>query len=108
MFGMPLAECMERVSHPEYLSWCAWLDMQWNRPSRSDFYTMANTNAVVRGKDPNKQRLKFRDGTPVQPRQRVPGGPPGPLTKEDIVKVRTAMSKARLKANLDRQLGPKG
>ena len=40
---MPLNECMQKVTYREYLTWQAWLDDEWNRPSRSDKYLMQIT-----------------------------------------------------------------
>lgn len=37
---MPLRKCMKKTSHREYLVWMAWLDRQWDRPSRTDNYLM--------------------------------------------------------------------
>ena len=37
---MPLRACMKEHTHREYKLWLAWLDRQWNRPSRSDNYLM--------------------------------------------------------------------
>ena len=37
------------VTHRQYLAWQAWLDEEWNRPDRSDYYQM-QTAADVRFK----------------------------------------------------------
>lgn len=58
---MPVAECMRRVSHREFLGWVAWMNNQWNSPSRSDWYLM-ELMAVVR-------RLMHDNPASVQPRQ---------------------------------------
>lgn len=35
---MPLADCIRAHTHRQYLTWMAWLDEQWNSPSRTDYY----------------------------------------------------------------------
>lgn len=37
---MTLSECLQRVSHREYLTWMARFSEEWNRPSRTDYYIM--------------------------------------------------------------------
>jgi len=37
---------MEAHTHREYLTWMAWLNKQWNEPSRTDHYIMQNTAAI--------------------------------------------------------------
>lgn len=37
---MPLCECWEKVTYREFLTWQAWLNNQWNEPSRTDYYLM--------------------------------------------------------------------
>jgi hypothetical protein len=48
---MSLPECMRRHTPRQLKIWLAWLDLQWNRPSRSDWYAMqiAFNIACVRG-----------------------------------------------------------
>ncbi len=36
------------MTHREFLTWGAWLDRQWNRPSRSDYYEMQTACQVAR------------------------------------------------------------
>lgn len=31
---------MKEHTHRQYLAWMAWLEMQWDRPSRTDWYLM--------------------------------------------------------------------
>ena len=37
---MTVAECQKRMSYREFLTWVAWLDLQWDNPSRTDSYLM--------------------------------------------------------------------
>lgn len=48
------------MTHRQMLAWTAWLDMEWNRPSRSDQYIMAVCAEVRRvlHKHPNRVELK--------------------------------------------------
>ena len=36
------------MTHREFLTWEAWLNKQWNRPSRSDYYEMQTACQVAR------------------------------------------------------------
>ena len=31
---------MQSITHREFKTWIAWLDDQWNKPSKSDYYLM--------------------------------------------------------------------
>lgn len=60
---MTLTECLEKHTHRQYLAWMDWLDEEWNRPSRSDFYLMQITqfvSAIINAfsKHPKNSRLK--------------------------------------------------
>lgn len=59
------------MTHRQFLAWEAWRELEWNRPSRSDFYIMQNTAEARRGwvKEPGKVetkefRLKFETVKP--------------------------------------------
>lgn len=39
---MPLQECMEKHTERQLDIWNAWFDIQWSRPSRTDWYIMQN------------------------------------------------------------------
>jgi len=71
---LPLDVCLRETTHRQYRTWLAWLDMQWNRPARSDHYLMRIAQALYQmpallfGKrgDANKvkleeMRLKFEE-----------------------------------------------
>lgn len=90
---MSLQECMEVISHREYLLWMEWLRIQWNSPSRNDHYLMAialelRTIQQMFSETPRPYSLdhmkvkfnfrKIRKGKPL----------PGTLTQEDIIKIR--------------------
>ena len=59
---MPLRRCMREHTHREYLTWIAWLDEQWGKPSRSDNYLMQIAVEVQRvlSKSPNSIQLKHK------------------------------------------------
>lgn len=42
------------MSHREYLTRLAWLDLQWNKPSRTDHYLMRIVQALVDKKGKRK------------------------------------------------------
>jgi hypothetical protein len=49
------------LTYRQALVWQAWLDMQWNMPSRSDFYAMQTALEVVRmrlGKKAGRAKMK--------------------------------------------------
>lgn len=48
------------MTHREFLTWECWLDMEWSRPSRSDYYTMQVATEVRRvlSKNPNAIQIK--------------------------------------------------
>jgi hypothetical protein len=60
---------MEQHTERELRVWLAWLDMQWNRPSRTDWYLMRVASEVIRARardpgsvTPEKMKLKFNVG----------------------------------------------
>ena len=65
------------MTHREFLTWQAWLDRQWNRPSRSDYYEMQTACQVARvlAKTPGNIKIEqFKlpfgeDGTREQKRE---------------------------------------
>jgi len=44
---MPLQRVQRETTATEYVEWCHFLELEWNNPSRSDFYA-AQTAAEVR------------------------------------------------------------
>ena len=46
---MPVAECLERISHREYKLWLQLFEAEWNEPNRSDHYLMQIAQEVRRG-----------------------------------------------------------
>lgn len=80
------------MTHRQYLCWEVWLDLEWNRPNRTDHYLASVATEVRRG-NARKPRsvglkhlmLKFK--TPTKPVRR-------PLTEAEK-KHATAMAKAR-------------
>ena len=62
------------MTHREFLTWQAWIDQQWNRPSRSDYYEMQTACQVARvlAKSPGNIKIEHfklpfgEDGTRQQ------------------------------------------
>jgi len=46
---MTLTDVMEKTSHRQYLLWMEWLDQQWNKPTRTDWYLIQLTAELRRG-----------------------------------------------------------
>lgn len=44
------------MTHRQYVTWVAWLELQWNEPSRSDYYTLRVAETMA-GKE--MKPLKF-------------------------------------------------
>jgi hypothetical protein len=68
---MTVAECMSRMSYKEYLTRVRWRELQWNRPNRSDYYTMRLIQSVKQlfAKESIKlsdQRIEFKIGDEPQ------------------------------------------
>lgn len=47
--GMTLGEYLHRVPHREHLLWVAYLEEEWNTPSRTDHYLMRIASEIRRG-----------------------------------------------------------
>lgn len=45
---MSVARCKHEVSWREYLSWLAYFEQEWDRPSRTDYYLMQIALEVAR------------------------------------------------------------
>lgn len=78
---MPIGECMAKHTHRQFLTWMVWLKLQWNKPSRSDYYLM-QLEATVRG--------LFQSGAKVRPiqfedRPIQETNEEGGLTKQQII-----------------------
>ena len=58
---MPLAEFMKLWSHREYLTRLAWLDAQWNKPSRLEYYLMQIAQEVRRVLSKKPKLIKLKD-----------------------------------------------
>jgi len=89
------------MTHRQFRTWQAWLAMEWDRPSRTDWYIMANSCEVRRvlSKKPNsiqptQFKLPFVNIEPSKVYVRKEGGPPGPLTREEVQRYRNEMAKA--------------
>ena len=58
--GLPLTECLTRTSYRQYRIWMAWLELQFEIPDRSDFYTMQATAEIARAGMEGKSRSKVQ------------------------------------------------
>ena len=81
------------MSHREYLTRLAWLDSQWNKPDRSDYYAMQIASEVRRwtSKNPNKvtiEQMKLPFQTQIGKEQR----------EEELAQLKMENSKAVWKA----------
>lgn len=57
---MPIFELQARLSHREFLLWKQWLQNKWNEPSRTDYYLMQLTKAVLGSNAPiDRFKIKF-------------------------------------------------
>ena len=104
-----VAECMDRVSNREFLSWQEWWKDQWNEPDRHDWYLMQIASTLVKLKSKNPEEIKtswykmpftFKESTPPQAEDkkedqpRDPRQPPGPLTREQVVEFSSKMAQS--------------
>lgn len=99
------------MTHRQYLVWQSWLEAEWNRPNRSDYYAMATTKAIVQKfrKDADEVKLDwfkipfgFSEPVKVVAEEVEPPNtdwmkghePPPIMTKEMITAARSKMAKA--------------
>jgi len=92
------------LTHRQAIVWQAYLEDQWERPSRSDFYLMqiACEAAYSNRKRPSKVkldafRIEFRGGKKKLDLPVVPGGP-RPVTRDDIARIHKERAIAMAKA----------
>jgi len=57
---MPLRECMESHTHREYLTWQAFFEDEWERPSRTDNYLMQIAAEVRRVLSKRPENIKIK------------------------------------------------
>ncbi len=69
VLNMDLDPLGRRLTHRLYLSWVEWLDMQWNIPTRDNYYMMRVAQRIIQAavKEPDEidiydQRVEFGDG----------------------------------------------
>lgn len=58
---MPLQEVMESTTERQLVVWMAWLAIQLNQPSRSDYYSMVIAAEIRRGNSKNPRSVKVGD-----------------------------------------------
>lgn len=61
------------LTHREHMTWLAWEQLQWNRPSRSDYYQMQTAFEICRSNAAKPKKIqfewfvmKFKDPTGVE------------------------------------------
>jgi len=86
------------VTWRQFEVWQAWLDMQWNEPSRSDWYLMrvaANVLRAAGDKDATeeKMRLRFVDHGTASAKEGKGGVPP---TKQQVERWKSNIARDRL------------
>lgn len=82
---------MTRLTHREYLAWCAFLRDEWNRPDRADHYAMLVAAEVRRSRvqnpadvHPKDMRIEFGDGE-TRPKTDEERKNDGAMTKAAVV-----------------------
>lgn len=58
---MPIEECMLKHSERQLSLWLAWMDLQWNRPDRTDHYLMMVACEIRRVLSKNPAAIKSGD-----------------------------------------------
>jgi hypothetical protein len=100
---------MRETTYRQYLVWMAWLDDQWNHPSREDTYLMQIACEVRRvlSKNPNQVKvgdfkLEFTSAKPAK--TNTEGGSKGtqPLSMEDRVEGSKALWMAAVGSEIRR------
>lgn len=97
-----LTECMEAVSEFEYEVWMAHFQLEWERPSRADWYAMqtaawCRANATGRAVDTRDMQIPFVEKvqvaqTPYNGNGTAEGHDPfGPMTQKQIDRIRIAV-----------------
>lgn len=88
------------MTHRQYEAWQEWLELEWNKPSRGDYYVM-RVAAEIKGLfsktsiDLESLRIEFKK--PVDPKDLPPDDPNGPKrlrTKEDVAAAQEKVNKA--------------
>lgn len=84
---MPLRACMQAHTHREYRTWSRWLELEWDKPSRSDWFLMQIAAEIRRvlSKKPKLIQLKHfflkfttgKSDKPIEPE----------MTKEEATRI---------------------
>jgi hypothetical protein len=56
---LPLPAYLDGHTHRQHLTWLAWLEMEWDRPGRSDHYLMSIACEVRRVLSKKPDRVKL-------------------------------------------------
>lgn len=90
---------MQSLPRRQFLAALFWLDEQWNRPDRHDFYQMQNTLAVIGSKSKDAaKRISYE-------KLRIPfvAKESGPQSKEGAASISKAIWGARLSIAMEGQ-----
>lgn len=92
------------MTHKQFEAWQAWLQEEWNKPSRADHYAMRISNILA---DKTLDPIAFEFVEPVPERDSKPpegftGYWPKRLSKEDVERAKEKISKGSLLLNLGR------
>lgn len=93
---MPLDDCIAKHTHRQYRLWLAWLDQQWERPDRTDYYLMQIAAEVRKVLAKNRKQIEIEHfGIPStfwdRLFKRKPATPP---EQQKVSKAQAAISKA--------------
>ena len=58
---MSLRACMEAHTHREYLVWMAWLEKEWNEPSRTDYQLMRIAQRILQSQSTTPKKINLED-----------------------------------------------
>ena len=88
------------MTHRQYAAWIEWLELEWNQPSRDNYYALRIVAEIKRlfSKDAiDLGELKIQFGRPLTPQEMPPDDPNGPKrlrSKEDVAKAKEKIDKA--------------
>jgi hypothetical protein len=90
---------MAKVTPRLHHAYLAWIEMQWDRPSRTDYYVMQNTLEVVRSnqrvRNPNSVKMKH---------MLIPFNPEPKQRRKKKERLRTELAKGALKHRINQSL----
>lgn len=93
---MSKAECQKRVSYKEFVEWQIWFSLEYDHPSRADYYAMAIAQKL------DKLYLKGTTAPIPALKEYVLDSPKTPITKPltQIIKEASDQARAAIKARM--------